>query len=168
MTNTFNTTELANDRVLVTGEDAQGYPSKKILDAKEFNALKLRDAQAGAVEEFDASVEAFFAPLTEAAERVQAAQKITLDPAFFITIQEGEAGTAAKQEILHQLGQDTVVLRLIEQGNTARLIWVGDDIEILAANAVAPAPVFDPAGGSIDLGKVDTEADVNPVANDQV
>jgi hypothetical protein len=133
----FTTTELAADQTLVSGLDHTGAPHQVILDATEFNELKRRDVQLSAADEFDKAVEQFFAPLTEAADRAIQASKTVTDPAFFIVVQEGEEGTPSQQEVLHYLGRDTVVLRLIEQGNLDRLIWVGDTIQVLAQ----PAPV---------------------------
>jgi len=139
MSQTFNTQALAGDRVLVTGTDQQSASHQVILDAAEFNALRARDAQLEAADSFDDAVVAFFAPLTEAAAKAEEAAKPVLDPATFIVVQEHVSGTPHVHEELHFLQRDTVVLRLIAQGNTSRLLWVGDSIEVL--EFVPPAPV---------------------------
>ena len=135
----FNTTGLSGDRVLVTGTDEAGESRKVILDAAEFNTYWTNDLTKKAAEEFDRAVEAFFAPLTDAAEKVEAAVKTQHDPAFYVVVQEGTPGTTEQHEILHKLGKDTVVLRMLHEGNTARLLWVGDSIEVLALAEQSPA-----------------------------
>lgn len=154
---TFNTTELAGDRILVHGNDLNGTAHQVILDAAEYNALRREQALKQAAGTFDAKVEEFFAPLTEAAEEVEAAKKFTPDPAFYIVEQEHEVGAPHQHEVLRSLTKDTAVLRLIEQGNTARLLWVGDTIEVLAQSTPAPeveavdlTKVFDGVAGSGD------------------
>lgn len=132
MSQTFRTTALAGNRILVDGNDGVDN-HKVILDAEEFNGLHTRDLQLAAGEAFDKAVEDFFAPLTAASEALATAAKPDRDPAFFIVIEEGSVGSVEQREIVHYLEKDTVVLRLIEQGSTDRLIWVGDSIEVLAS-----------------------------------
>lgn len=148
ITNTFHTTALAGNRVLISGKDVAGDNRQVIVDSSEYDSFKLRDHQLDAGKEYDAAVAAFFAPLTDAAEKVQAARTITADPAFFTVIQEAQTAVHAQREVVHTFAKDTVVLRLIEQGNTERLIWVGDDIEVLAYQA---QPVEVVAGDVTDV-----------------
>lgn len=135
----FNTTGLSGDRVLVTGSDEQGQSRQVILDATEFNHYWKQDLQEKAAQAFDAAVEAFFAPLTDAAEKVEAELRTAHDPAFYVVVQESSPGSQEKHEILHKLGKDTVVLRMLHEGNTSRLLWVGDSIEVLALPSQAVA-----------------------------
>ena len=88
--------------------------------------------QEQAAEVFNQAVAEFFAPLTEAAEqhRDQVAQGI--DPAFLLVVEEGQAGQAARDQVVIALGLDTVILRMLASGDTSRLLWVGDEIEVLA------------------------------------
>jgi len=161
----FNTTGLSGDRVLVTGTDEQAQPRQVILDATEFNQYWTNDLTKKAAADFDAAVEAFFAPLMDAADKVEAATKKMHDPAFYVVVQESSPGSEEKHEILHKLGKDTVVLRMLHEGNTARLLWVGDSIEVLALPDQAPAfavPFASPT--QTDPGPTDGDAyDVNVV-----
>ena len=135
---TFTTTELAGDRVLVQGTDFQGTSNKTVLDSTEFNAIARKREHDALHEEFDKSVEAFYAPITAAAEALENAHKPVIDPLFFVVEREATETQLGSSEVIRHLKHDTVVLRLIEQdAATARLVWVGEDLEILAA---APAP----------------------------
>lgn len=146
MNQSFVITALAGDRTLVTGYDATGVLHNTILFSEEFNALAARDEESKAVNEFDATVAEFFSPLTDAADRAFAASTPVIDSAFFIVEQEEELGHTAKREVLHRLHRDTVVLRFIASGDTSRLLWLGDTIEILAASTLpATAPAVDVA-----------------------
>ena len=133
MSNTFNTQALAGQRVLVTGDVAE---QRTILDAAEWNEVKHLLAHTVADEVFNAAVEEFFAPLVEVAEAAAQELQATLpkpDEAFTIVIDEGAAGTEAVEPVVINLGRDAAILRMIEEGQTDRLIWVGDTIEILAS-----------------------------------
>lgn len=129
----FNTTILAGQRVLVTG-------SKKnqltILDSAEWDSIKAYQAYHLAGEAYDEAVTAFFAPIVEAAEKANAALAESLpkrDDAFVIVLSEGTEGVEEVEPEVIQLGRDAAILRMIEEGNTDRLVWVGDTIEITAA-----------------------------------
>lgn len=135
MSNTFSTKQLAGHRVLVTGVDDRNENRHAILDSSEWDSLRHdQDADAAAAE-FDRATKAFYAPLTEAAERLERKQLPKLDPAFTYLVTEGEAGTPGVEEHIIELTRDSVTLRLLEQGNTDRLVWVGDTIEVLAPTA---------------------------------
>lgn len=125
---TFTTTNLVNDQVLV----ADGKKSE-VLDGSQWAALKARQAHGQAHETFDAAVEAFFAPITEAAEALEATSFTEVDPITVVVLDEGEVGTPSRHAVVEQLTRDSIILRLIEEGETKRLVWVGDRIEIAAA-----------------------------------
>lgn len=173
MSNTFNTQLLAGSRVLVTGTDNASERRSAILDSTEWDTLRHDQTAAEAAEEFDRVTKAFYAPLTEAAERAEKAQLPKLDPAFTYVVTEGEPGTKGVEEHIIELAHDTVVLRLLEQGDHSRLVWVGDKVEVLAAPAkttpvVDETPVFvdaEPArlgnyGHSVDPVIGDSTGDV--------
>ena len=128
---TFEKRNLANHRALVTGLDEAGVQHQTVLDTEEWDQLNKRTGFTAAIEEYDAKVAEFFKPLTEAADRLENAHKIQTDPAFYVVEQEGVQPTEGQPEMLHFLSHDSVVIRLIEEGHTNRLVWVGDDIEIL-------------------------------------
>ena len=128
---TFKKRNLANHRALITGLDEAGVQHQTVLDTEEWDLLTKRTGFTAAIEEYDAKVAEFFKPLTEAADRLENAHKIQTDPAFYVVEQEGVQSTDGQPELLHFLSHDSVVIRLIEGGREDRLVWVGDDIEIL-------------------------------------
>ena len=129
----FNTTVLAGQRVLVTGSKKN---QQTILDSTEWDSIKAHQAFHLAGDAFDEVVTAFFAPIVEAAEKANAALAESLpkrDDAFVIVLSEGTEGVEEVEPEVIQLGRDAAILRMIEEGNTDRLVWVGDTIEITAA-----------------------------------
>ena len=154
MSGTFNIVKLAGHRSLVTGDTDE---QKVILDSTEWDHFKENMAQVQAAEVFDDMVAEFFAPLAAAAETAEAVARAgaahVKDPAFFITVQEGESPTDGVEEITVMLNRDGAILRLIESGATDRLLWVGSNIEILAYTE----PVFD-GPVIVDLAEVFGEA----------
>ena len=132
MTASFTTTELTRNRFLVEGTDASGVINKVVLDGTQYKELAGNSAFDLATEEYDAAVAAFYAPLTDAAEKLEAAREANFD-VFSEVVQEAVEPTAGQPEIRVVLTPDTVILRLIEKGDTDRLVWVGDQLEITAA-----------------------------------
>ena len=129
----FNTTILAGQRVLVTGSKKN---QQTILDSTEWDSIKAHQAFHLAGDAFDEAVTAFFAPIVEAAEKANAALAESLpkrDDAFVIVLSEGTEGVEEVEPEVIQLGRDAAILHMIEEGNTDRLVWVGDTIEITAA-----------------------------------
>ena len=129
----FNTTILAGQRVLVTGSKKN---QQTILDSTEWDSIKAHQAFHLAGDAFDEAVTAFFAPIVEAAEKANASLAESLpkrDDAFVIVLSEGTEGVEEVEPEVIQLGRDAAILRMIEEGNTDRLVWVGDTIEITAA-----------------------------------
>lgn len=135
---TFSTSRLVGSKVLVQGTDVFGTAGQTILDSTQWDEVNSNKEFDQATSAFDAAVEAFFAPLTEAAEKLDraVADKPT-DSVGYVVLNEAVEGVAAQPAHLIKLTSDSVVLRLIEQGDTNRLVWVGDDLEVLES---APAP----------------------------
>ena len=132
MSNVFNVTRLAGARALVQGTD-EG--ESTILFTAEFDELKGNTALKEAETDFGAKVKEFFAPVVEASEAFEQAKKAALtvnDPAFRVVVQEAIEATAGQHERVHILGRDTAILRLIDSGDTSRLLWVNGAIEITA------------------------------------
>lgn len=129
MSGIFNTQELAGDRLLVTGDTDQ----MVVLDIEQWNSYKKSVADDGARAAYDTAIEEFFAPLVAASAKVEEADGIIIDPAMHIIVQKPTAGVESKQGIIVQLEDQSAIARLIELGETDRLIWVGDNhIAILA------------------------------------
>ena len=125
----FTVTYLAGDRALVQ-EDAH----QIILDAEEYLAMKLRQEKTGLIAQYDQSVADFFKPLTDVADKIKSVeeQENRIDPDFHFVLAEGTEGEEPVRREVYRLEKDTVILRLIEEGRTERLIWIGDQLEILA------------------------------------
>lgn len=125
----FTVTYLAGDRALVQEDTHQ-----IILDAEEYLAMKLRQEKTGLIAQYDQSVADFFKPLTDAADKIKSVeeQENRIDPDFHFVLAEGTEGEEPVRREVYRLEKDTVILRLIEEGRTERLIWIGDQLEILA------------------------------------
>lgn len=136
---TFNTIPLTGDRVLVRGTDIHGSTGECTLDASQWNELNARTDLDRAQRAFDDAVQEFFAPLTEAAEKAKRSIELPEDSAAFVVIDEGSEGEARRPRQVVRLTRDSMVLRLIEDGNTDRLIWVNGELEV-AQPGVAPTP----------------------------
>lgn len=145
----FTTLNLTGERVLVKGTDAQGTTGEVVLDASEWNEVKRHVTVADAQENFDAKVEEFFAPLMLAAEQMQDAfKRPEIDPISYVTIHEGTEAVQGRDEITIKLSSDSIVLRLIEEGDTDRLVWVADRLEVLEVLPVQAQRVV--SGGSTE------------------
>ena len=132
MSNVFNVTRLAGARALVQGTD-EG--ESTILFTAEFDELKGNTALKEAEADFGAKVKEFFAPVVEASEAFEQAKKAALtvnDPAFRVVVQEAIEATAGQTERVRIVQRDTAILRLIDSGDTSRLLWVNGAIEITA------------------------------------
>lgn len=129
---TFTTKQLTGERVLVTGTDVLGTTGTTVLDSSEWNGVKAHLGYHEATDEFDAKVAEFFAPLTEAAEKLAAAGYTPqVDEDAIVVFDEGVEPTVGKQREVAHLGRDSIVLRLLERGDHDRLVWVNDSLEVL-------------------------------------
>lgn len=127
----FITTRLAGDRMLVTN----GGKKQTILDTAQWDNLKALSQTNEAQADFDQAVKDFFAPLTDAIDKLETAKAPKVDDTFLVVIGETVEGTPDKQARVYHLGHDAAVLRILESGDHSRLVWVGNDaIEIVAAD----------------------------------
>ena len=128
---TFNLTMLAGNQALITGDKSK---QRCVLDASQWIQIKQHQARIEAEEVFDATVEEFYKPLTEAAGEYESrlGQIMKADPAFEYVIQPGAEGTEKTSREVYYLDDASAILRMIESGDTSRLIWVGDQILITA------------------------------------
>jgi hypothetical protein len=132
----FTTQKLVGHRVLVTGADILGNEGSMVLDSTQWDEVNDRKEFSQAEADFDAAVEAFFAPLNEAADAVKAKLEKPEDPTSYVVLSEGTEGVKPEPAVLVRLSPDSVVLRIIESGNTDRLVWVLDRLEVLETVAV--------------------------------
>lgn len=133
---TFTLNKLVGHRVAVSGQDRANTEGSVVLDSAQWDELNRVDDTKAAREAFDEKVEEFFSELTEAAdaynESVAAAQAV--DPLTYVTVQEGTEGVIGTRERRVNLTHDSQVLRLLDQGNHDRLLWVDGNLEILEAH----------------------------------
>ena len=152
---TFTTTKGHNHTVLVTGTDAFGQSGSVILDSTIWDTAREQQAFQVASEEFDKTVEEFFAPIAAAGEAFKAKlSEPEIDPIRYITLQEPVEGQAPKIGAVIALDNDAVILRLIEEGKTDRLRWINNGTEIFIGNATTPTTpaavaAFDEAGTTL-------------------
>jgi hypothetical protein len=140
MNMTFTITKLVNDRVVVSGTDSFGTSGKEILDATQWNEINGHSEYDQAVEAFERAVESFFAPITEAAEKMQASLERPTDSLGYVVLSEGSEATPAQEEVLVKLTRDSIILRLLDQGDEDRLVWVNDQLDVLAVVPDEPGP----------------------------
>ncbi len=140
---TFATTRLVGSRVMVKGTDVFGTEGQTVVDSTQWDEVNATTEYDQATEAFEAAVLEFFAPITEAAEELNSKMKRPDDPASYVVLKEAVEGVAAEPAQLVRLTKDSVILRLIEQGDTDRLVWVGDELEVTEAS-VRQAPAEEP------------------------
>lgn len=150
---TFTTRNLTGGRVLVKGTDIDGTTNKTVLDGRQWEELNARDDVSKAEAAFAAVVEEFFKPLTDAAEAAAKALETPGDSIGYVVIDEGTEATAGRPRRVVELTHDSIVLRLIDQGDTDRLLWVGDNLEVI-----------EQAGPSVGSAGVSDESDDDAVA----
>lgn len=148
----FTTTPMIGNRVLVSGTDSFGVTGKEILDSTQWVGINEHKEFDQASASFDQAVEDFFAPIIEAAEAMhKTLDKPTVDSIDYVVLHEAVEGVPAQRGELVKLNRDSVVLRLIEQGDFARLVWVNDSLEVLEV-AVNVAPSVPTAAQVTELG----------------
>jgi hypothetical protein len=139
---TFSTQKLAGNRTLVTGTDINGIAGSTVVFDGEWEGIKRERDAVIAENAFNDATTAFYAPLTAAAEALEAAkQGPAEDPLFSVTIEEPTAASHGTRGHVHRLGRDSVILRAIEEGQADRLIWVSGELELLADAPVTAAPL---------------------------
>jgi hypothetical protein len=136
---TFSTIKLTGSRVLVRGRDITGTEGECTISSAQWDELNARTDVDRAQQAFDEAVQEFFAPLTEAAEKAHRSLEVPEDSTSYVVLDEGSEGEARRPRQVVKLSRDSVILRLIEEGNTDRLIWVNDQLEVTEAS-VASTP----------------------------
>lgn len=127
---TFTTTKLVGSRVMVSGTDVNGVAGQAILDSSQWDEIAADQAFSQAEKDFEAAAEAFFAPLVAAAEKVGKQLERKDDPISYVVLQDEVEATPGQRRQLVKLTKDSIVLRLLEQGDTNRLVWVNGEIEV--------------------------------------
>ena len=132
----FTLKYLTGNRVYVYGTNDAGIQHEVVLDGTMLREIQQYHLVHKAGDAYDRTVEEFFAPLTDAAEILQLVQQpLEEDPAFVYVVEEGVEPVKGVEPEAYKLDHDGAVLRLLETGDIARLIWVSlgnsSSIEIL-------------------------------------
>lgn len=123
----FTVQTMLGGKALVQGTDVNGVTGKTLVDSTQWTELNERDDFSKAQAEFDSAVEEFFKPITKAAKK--AAKSVSTpspDPMAYVVVDKGSKGKEARPRQVVALTHDSIVLRLIEEGNTDRLVWVDE------------------------------------------
>lgn len=134
---TFTSRRLVGNRVMVHGTDTLGTEGQTILDSTQWDEINADKKFIQATEVFDAAVEKLFAPLTEAADQLNRTMAVPDDPASYVVVRESVTPVAGDPGHIVRLNKASVILRLIEQGDTDRLVWVNSELEVLEVGARA-------------------------------
>lgn len=152
----FTTTRLSGNRVLVRGTDVTGATGEQVLASSQWDGVHVSTELSEAHAAFDETVREFFAPLTEAADALNEAHSVDVDPNTYIVLEEPEEGTAASAGKVVELSYDSQILRILESGDHDRLIWVQQKLEILAPDTevdATPAPADEHVPGKGFFGR---------------
>ena len=111
----------------MSGTDITGKSGQTIVSTVQWNELTGRDNFSKAQADFDREVEKFFAPLEKAAKKAKKAlERPSQDPAEYIVLKEAVKGRESQPAEVVALNRDSIILRLIEEGQTDRLVWVDE------------------------------------------
>lgn len=147
---TFTVTRLAGSEALVSGTDKLGTTGQTIVSTEQWDELKQHKLYHKATEAFDDQVQEFFKDILDAAAEVQAVldgNTKAQDPNEFVVFGEGVEGVAAVEPEIKRLNKDSQILRLIEDGQQDRLLWVHDELVITEYVPDTPLPVGEFAPG---------------------
>jgi hypothetical protein len=118
----FTTRSVVGGGTFVEGTDAVGNDGAVILRDYAWSAYQEHVKHSADMQEYDAAVKAFFAPLVEAAEAVKADAKTDWSS---ITVEESVDGKPGKG--IH-LGPEGVILRIIAETDGSSLRWVNGQL----------------------------------------
>lgn len=123
----FTIQTMLGGTALVSGTDKLGNTGKTQVFTHQWDELQGRTNFSKAQEDFDREVEKFFAPLEKAAKKAaKAMARPSQDPAEYIVLKEEVKGQQARPAEVVALSRDSIILRLIEEGDTDRLVWIDE------------------------------------------
>lgn len=123
----FTVQTMLGGTALVFGIDITGKSGQTVVSTVQWNELTGRDNFSKATADFDREVEKFFAPLEKAAKKAKKAlERPSQDPAEYIVLKEAVKGRESQPAEVVALNRDSIILRLIEEGQTDRLVWVNE------------------------------------------
>lgn len=120
----FTVTPLMGGGTLVEGTDVTGKEGRTILVSDRWEMLKSIRLHKQAAEVFDAQVEEFFKPITDAAEAAKAIAHPVTEDWSRVVVTEGTEGT--EPEVV-TLDMDGIILRLLDETDGSMLRWIGED-----------------------------------------
>ena len=126
----FTVTPLMGGGTLVEGTDVTGKEGRTILVSDRWEMLKSIRLHKQASEVFDAQVEEFFKPITDAADMAQAIAHPVTEDWSKVTVTEGTEGV--EPEVI-TLDMDGVILRLLDETDGSMLRWIGEDTLVAVA-----------------------------------
>lgn len=131
----FTVQTMLGGTALVSGTDKLGNVGKTQVFTHQWDELTGRNNFSKATADFDAAVEAFFKPLEKAAKKLdKALARPSQDPAEYIVLKEEVKGQQHQPAQVVALSRDSIILRMIDEGNTDRLVWIDEStLGILAA-----------------------------------
>ena len=122
----FKYTQTTSNQVVVEGTDSHGVFNRLIVDGEQWTSIKQVEETLLAAQEFDAAVEEFFRPLTDAAP-VSEKQS---DFATY-TLKQGKDAVEKVLPLQYELTNDSQILRAIDFELFDLLMWVGDNLVVL-------------------------------------
>lgn len=122
----FKYTQTTSNQVVVEGTDSHGVFNRLIVDGEQWTSIKQVEETLLAAQEFDAAVEEFFRPLTDAAP-VSEKQS---DFATY-TLKQGKNAVEEVLPLQYELTNDSQILRAIDFELFDLLMWVGDNLVVL-------------------------------------
>ena len=121
----FTVTALVSGGYLVEGTDSKGVDGTTVLHSQAWDYVNHVRTHEVAEAEFDATVEAFFKPLTDAASEFNAKLAGPTNEWGTVTIGETVEGKQARTLDLDEAG---IVLRILDESDGSSLRWVSGSL----------------------------------------
>lgn len=122
---TFTVTPLVSGGYLVEGQDSKGVEGTTVLHSASWDYVLHVKAHEVADAEFNATVEEFFKPLTDAAEAHVKALAGPTNEWATVTVGETVEGKTARTLELDEAG---IILRILDETDGSSLRWVNGDL----------------------------------------
>lgn len=120
----FTVQNMLGSQALITGTDSRGSEGSCIVSTQQWDEIQQDAKYSTAKADFDATIEAIFAPVVEAAEKLKEAEVQRYDEAEYVVLSEEVEGVEAKPAEIVPLTIDSIILRLIDEDDTDRLVWI--------------------------------------------